>query len=105
MTMSPVNVHDPRVLARYPRFGHARPWNITVSAGHCLFLPSWWWHEVSSTPGAHGYVMSINVWYLGLYRKEFPCADCRPTVNLHQYAPMLRSEHHATLTQHRDHDL
>lgn len=44
---SPVNVASPD-LSRHPRFANARRVRCEVKAGETLYVPSHWWHEVTS---------------------------------------------------------
>ena len=44
---SPVNISHPD-LRRHPRFPAARRLTCRVEAGETMFLPSYWWHEVTS---------------------------------------------------------
>jgi jumonji domain-containing protein 7 len=66
-----------------------------MDPGDMLFVPSYWWHEVVSTPGtiqnfnlegtlADSYVhlnVAINHWFDPLFLKEYPCAVCRKYPN------------------------
>ena len=38
-------------VARYPRYSHCQPIEITVHAGETLFLPSLWFHHVRQSHG------------------------------------------------------
>ena len=65
-----------------------------------IYVPSFWWHEVTSTPGprrrdgsvADGEFIQLNAainrWFDPLYLKEFPCATCAKYVNK-KYTDML----------------
>ena len=44
---SPVNISHPDVR-RYPKYKAARKLTCEVKAGETLFLPSYWWHEVTT---------------------------------------------------------
>jgi hypothetical protein len=46
-------------LRAYPRFAEARPIVVTVRAGEILFLPSFWWHHVTSLSMS----ISVNQWW------------------------------------------
>ena len=48
-------------LDAYPRFAEARPRAVTVTAGEVLFLPSFWWHHVTSLSLS----ISVNQWWRG----------------------------------------
>ena len=49
---SPVNIRDPDPVA-HPGFAHAHRLVCDVAAGETLYLPSYWWHEVTSLPTSH----------------------------------------------------
>ena len=36
---------------RFPLFEHARVKTVHIDKGDCLFLPSYYWHQVGSSPG------------------------------------------------------
>ena len=46
---SPVSVRRPDAR-RHPRFGGAKRLECEVKAGEVLYVPSYWWHEVTSLP-------------------------------------------------------
>ncbi len=56
-----VSAVDPRRpdLQAYPRFAEATPVVATVKAGEVLFLPSFWWHHVTSLSLS----ISVNQWW------------------------------------------
>lgn len=89
MVFSPVVPTQPD-LARYPLYAHARPFNVTVPAGHCLLLPAFWWHEVYTQPDAHGWALSVNQWYHPVWIKDFPCARCPLRLNVARYRELLQ---------------
>ena len=72
--------------------------NCTVHEGDALFVPSFWWHEVVSTPGPSQTFQekkirlnaAINYWFEPLYTKEFPCAECSKHLNM-KYRTKLKS--------------
>lgn len=66
---SPVNISDPRVLERFPRFANATPITCEVRAGDLLFVPSRWWHEVKSIGDENGKTVAVNWWYKPWYHK------------------------------------
>lgn len=47
--MSPVDIKKPN-YERFPRFKNRTSFRCEVSEGEVLFLPSFWWHEVQSSP-------------------------------------------------------
>ena len=56
--VSSVDPMRPDVQA-YPRFAEATPAVVTVKAGEILFLPSFWWHHVTSLSLS----ISVNQWW------------------------------------------
>ncbi|ORY91719.1 cupin-like domain-domain-containing protein [Leucosporidium creatinivorum] len=70
----PVDPHSPD-LARYPRFAHARPIELTLQKGDMLYLPALWFHRVAqdvgdspaSAQGVEGEkqraTIAVNWWY------------------------------------------
>lgn len=53
-------------LERFPRFPGTEQWRFTVEAGEVLYLPTFWWHEVTS---GTDYNVSLNfVWFASLRR-------------------------------------
>jgi hypothetical protein len=48
-------------LVAHPRFAEARPMTVTVRTGEVLFLPSCWWHHVTSLSVS----ISVNQWWRG----------------------------------------
>jgi hypothetical protein len=57
-------------LEAHPRFAEARPTVVTVRAGEILFLPSFWWHHVTSLSVS----ISVNQWWRADLREY-----CNPT--------------------------
>mmetsp|Transcript_50957 Transcript_50957/g.84460 ORF Transcript_50957/g.84460 Transcript_50957/m.84460 type:complete len:279 (+) Transcript_50957:1073-1909(+) len=52
--------HDPD----FPRLARARAREIILEPGDLLFLPGYWWHEVTTLPVPAGeLVVSVNFWY------------------------------------------
>lgn len=78
----------------------SRSLRCEVHQGEALFLPSYFWHEVASTPGPPmafprsgplEYIqmnVAVNFWYPPLFSKEFPCATCRKEFNT-EYLPKI----------------
>ncbi len=53
-------------LVRFPDFAKARPVRFTLRAGEILYLPAFWWHEVTSGSDLN---ISLNfVWFASLWR-------------------------------------
>jgi len=46
---SPVDIRDPGVLEKFPAFGDAKPLSCDVGPGETLYIPSMYWHDVTST--------------------------------------------------------
>ncbi|RHY18066.1 hypothetical protein DYB25_004287 [Aphanomyces astaci] len=102
MVNSPVDINDPADVMRYPRFAQANALRCTVNEGDTLFVPSFWWHEVISTPATHeARNVAVNYWYKPLYTKDFPCKSCRVRFNL-AYEHVLRSLQSKKEEQSRD---
>ena len=60
---SPVNIlhPDPQM---HPAVAHATPIVCEVTPGDILFVPSFWWHEVYSSPDVDdGWNLAVNWWY------------------------------------------
>ncbi|OWF48355.1 uncharacterized protein LOC110453150 [Mizuhopecten yessoensis] len=81
MVMSPVDILRPD-FEKFPRFASAMPLNCTLMEGDVLFMPSFWWHEVQSSPSRTArHNLAVNFWYDPFLTKEFPCPDCRLDIN------------------------
>mmetsp|Transcript_4310 Transcript_4310/g.7338 ORF Transcript_4310/g.7338 Transcript_4310/m.7338 type:complete len:84 (+) Transcript_4310:1749-2000(+) len=79
-----------------------------------LFVPSFWWHEVTSSPGlkqntkndaaaAGDYIhlnVAINHWFDPLYLKEYPCATCRKYPNKN-YGNFLLNNSKSSYSEHQ----
>ena len=80
---SPISLNDVTAAQDIPTM------SCTVHQGDALFVPSFWWHEVYSSPGPSqsyrgDYIQlnaAINYWFEPLYTKEFPCAKCSKHLN------------------------
>ena len=117
MVNSPLELNDPAAWGggsaaqrsafgeRFPLFAQrARPLRCTVRAGETLYIPSWWWHEVASTPAAANAMptahasdgdvadaathVSLNFWWSPAWTKPFPCAACELRLNVDDAAPV-----------------
>lgn len=51
-TRSQVDLEDPQVAETFPRLREARGTEIILHPGQTLFLPAYWWHEVTTLPAA-----------------------------------------------------
>lgn len=96
---SPIDVSDlTKSARRFPSAATVHFMDCTVRSGEALFVPSFYWHEVTSTPGTTAgesgfcsssevnradveYNLAVNHWITPLYAKEFPCATCRKYIN------------------------
>jgi jumonji domain-containing protein 7 len=77
MVMSPVDISNPN-LDRFPRFQHTNSLECTIRPGDVLYLPSFWWHEVVSSPDPDSSRnIAVNYWYDPVLTKEFPCDTCK----------------------------
>ncbi|ETV98632.1 hypothetical protein H310_08749 [Aphanomyces invadans] len=98
MVNSPIDIDDPLDIDRYPLFASATALRCKVREGDTLFVPSFWWHEVRSTPAVHEpRNVAVNYWYKPLYTKEFPCKTCPLRFNL-AYEHVLQTLAHAANT-------
>jgi len=80
LVMSPVDLSHPD-LKRYSLFKNAVSMTCTIEAGDVLYLPSFWWHEVKSSPDKFKRNIAVNYWYKPFLDKAFPCDSCRLFVN------------------------
>ena len=109
LTESTSMVHSPVTMD----FGGILPPDLPhmechVHAGEMFFVPSFWWHEVQSSPGdlvnatttidtglddhRHmQYNAAINMWYTPLFDKNFPCPLCKKFLNLGAYQHELET--------------
>ena len=87
MVMSPVDIKNIN-SSRFPLFEKARFMNCTINPGDVLYLPSFWWHEVQSTPDEREEIqrnIAVNFWYKPFLEKSFPCEKCPLKVSDHYY--------------------
>lgn len=67
-------------LTKYPTSRGILTMDCRVNKGEALWLPSYWWHEVTSIPGEREnwspLNIALNIWFDPLFRKEFPCKLC-----------------------------
>lgn len=113
MVHSPINIEQPN-FDRYPDVppGGIPYMDCTVQEGEAIFVPSYFWHEVSSSPGQEqkyngnsafndndplpkkfdriAMNVAINYWFSPLYKKEFPCKSCRKKFNYEEYSSIIR---------------
>ena len=46
---SPVDLDNPD-LTKYPNFAKVKVYPVKLNEGDCLYIPSYWWHKVTSSP-------------------------------------------------------
>jgi Cupin-like domain len=68
--------------ARFPAVEATLATECVLNAGDMLFVPSWWWHSVDTTPetdssGKPAWSAALNFWFEPLYVKDYACADCK----------------------------
>ncbi len=56
---SPVNFTAPD-LGQWPAFAEAEVVTFHVAKGDCLFMPAYWWHQVTSSQGVS---LAVSTWY------------------------------------------
>lgn len=54
-------------LRRFPRFDPSRAIDIELSEGEILYLPAYWWHQVTSLGEEN---VNLNFWWLPSKRKQ-----------------------------------
>ena len=89
-------VHSPIILSDVTAADSIPTLSCAVHAGDALYVPSFWWHEVYSSPGPLQSFRgdnirlnaAINYWFEPLYYKEFPCVECSKHLNK-KYDPIL----------------
>lgn len=82
-------VHTPLLLGDVMASDNVPTMSCVVHEGEALYVPSFWWHEVHSSPGPSKEFQgdsiqlnaAINYWFEPLYNKEFPCAECSKRLN------------------------
>ena len=104
MVHSPIDINNVAASSeRFPLASSVKYIDCTVSEGQAIFVPSFFWHEVRSSPNRHPsqqdtdsignyregdqkkvcrweqmpHNMAINFWFSPLFDKKFPCASCR----------------------------
>jgi peptidyl-lysine (3S)-dioxygenase / protease len=80
-------------LQKYPTSQGILTMDCRVNKGEALWLPSYWWHEVTSIPGENKNLsplnIALNIWFDPLFQKEFPCKLCRKKKINQVYATVL----------------
>lgn len=119
MVHSPVELRN-RTLSslQFPASAGVEFVDCTVREGEALYVPSFFWHEVASTPSeprssyrrssggdvdvdGDGSIgdgwdglrlnVAINYWFAPLFTKDFPCAECRKKFNHELYREVLEA--------------
>jgi len=72
-------------LDRFPLLKKAKAKVCHLKEGEILYLPSFWWHEVDSVPGAEDRSIGINYWYSPYRIKPIPCPTCHMEVNREEF--------------------
>ena len=111
---SPIDLSDlSKSEERFPTSKDISFMDCTVHSGEAIFVPSFFWHEVTSAPSKPvdfnsviesecegdsqqcakrkseiSFNLAVNHWFAPLYNKEFPCATCRKELNA-EYRPQL----------------
>jgi hypothetical protein len=67
-TYSPVNVKNPNYTL-FPKFKKAKGLVCDINRGEMLYLPTEWWHEVTSFMDEEGKNIGVNMFYEPFYRK------------------------------------
>lgn len=90
---SPIDLSDLNYSTeRFPLAKDINFMDCVVKSGQAIFVPSFYWHEVTSSPSKPiqfdseedleiSYNLAVNHWFAPLYDKEFPCATCRKKLN------------------------
>lgn len=67
-TYSPVDITRPD-YAKYPKFRNAKKKVCDVAKGDILFVPSDWWHQVTSKMDDEGKSIGVNIFFEPFYKK------------------------------------
>lgn len=90
MVMSPVDLDDIDTK-RFPQFNSSRATVCKVDEGDVLYVPSFFWHEVVSSPSESERMnLAINWWFEPLWKKEFPCDTCEIQPNRIVYEKLFK---------------
>ena len=71
-----LELEDPALAIKFPRFSVVRGWETTLEPGDMLYIPALWWHQVLSTKQS----ISINCFWGDLGRHAYLdkiLGDCR----------------------------
>ena len=67
-TYSPVDITRPN-FTKYPKFQNAKKKICDVNKGDILFVPSDWWHQVTSKMDDEGKSIGVNIFFEPFYKK------------------------------------
>merc|ERR1712146_448176 len=95
MVHSPIlDVSQPDTL-NYPHSENINYMDCKVNENEAIYVPSFFWHEVTSIPGKkvrnyhfNNYLhlnTALNFWFVPVFKKEFPCKYCRKKFNYKRY--------------------
>lgn len=81
-------------IQRYPKSQDIFTMSCKVNKGEAIWIPSFWWHEVTSIPGSRNpevpLNVAVNLWFDPLFRKEFPCKSCTQRRINQVYTSLIR---------------
>ena len=67
-TYSPVDIVKPNYTL-HPLFRNTPSFNCTINPGEILFVPSHWWHEVTSYDDEYGKSIGVNYFFEPYYHR------------------------------------
>ena len=80
---SPVDVANPDYSLR-PKFRGIASFNCSINPGEILFVPSHWWHQVTSYDDPDGKSIGVNYFYEPYYhRPGYECTHPNMQFNRH----------------------
>ena len=90
---SPVNISSPSSVSRFPEFAEAIPTQCRAEAGDLLYVPSRWWHEVTSEgDDEDDKTVAVNFWFHPWYH-HLGFEESNPV--------LIRNEHYSHLSGDR----
>ena len=102
MVHSPIlDISAPDTI-NYPKSKNLTFMDCKVNENEAIYVPSFFWHEVTSAPGNEirkyhdvnakngkaspiQFNTAVNFWFEPMFKKEFPCKHCRKTFNYGEY--------------------